>query len=720
MKRTLLCTILVLFVSISIASPVYPGIWHTVRLADGREIKVYAFGDERQHYWQGEDGLRYVKNPTTNLFEVLAETPQTSVAQGKRYTGNILQKNAQQISGATQAQTSSYVGQKKGLIILVEFPDQTFSMSDPKTFYDKVANLKGFNEQYFNGSVHDYFYAQSDGKFDLSFDVVGPVKVSQPYSYYGNDNEAKVPEMVREACIAINTQVDFSNYDWNKDGEVEEVFALYSGYGQADHPDDDKYIWPHMFWLQTSSTDVPLVLDRTKIDTYACANEMTYNNYVNGIGTICHEFSHCLGLPDMYDTNNGGNYGMGSWDLMDSGCYNGFTYTPSGYTGYERMICGWASPVSLNSDTIISGMRPLSDKGTSYIIYNPNNKTEYYILDNRQLQGFDKDLPGHGLLITHIDYDQTIWDWNSVNSTGLNTDGQFVNNHQRATIFHADNNESFYSEQGDTYPYNGNDSLTRRSIPACELYNRLTDNQFFMPYGFVNIAEHNDGTISFAIKTDTVAVNSNINLADNKVFSESFDLCAGTGGNDGRFNYSVAIAELLPDNVGWAADYGYGGDKCARFGSTDYTNMGDATTPSFTLTGDTCTLTFRAAGWNTLQEGTELQLALNSTGVGSAKFVDSGNSEVTLGMTKGVWKDFSLELVGEGQTKLTFKPSKRFFLDDVMILKQAKASTSEIKRLNLHQPSTHAIFAIDGRYVGNDLQSLPYGIYIVDGKKVVK
>ncbi|MDD2602730.1 MAG: peptidase, partial [Prevotella sp.] len=248
MKRTLLCTILVLFVSISIASPVYPGIWHTVRLADGREIKVQAFGDERQHYWQGEDGLRYVKNPTTNLFEVLAETPQTSVAQGKRYTGNILQKNAQQISGATQAQTSSYVGQKKGLIILVEFPDQTFSMSDPKTFYDKVANLKGFNEQYFNGSVHDYFYAQSDGKFDLSFDVVGPVKVSQPYSYYGNDNEAKVPEMVREACIAINTQVDFSNYDWNKDGEVEEVFALYSGYGQADHPDDDKYIWPHMFW----------------------------------------------------------------------------------------------------------------------------------------------------------------------------------------------------------------------------------------------------------------------------------------------------------------------------------------------------------------------------------------------------------------------------------------------------------------------------------------
>lgn len=188
---------------------------------------------------------------------------------------------------------------------------------------------------------------------------------------------------------------------------MEEVFILYAGHGENDTRNSN-LIWPHMSQL-AGYTDGTLTLDGVTINTYACTSELQADGSLAGIGTFCHEFSHCMGFPDMYDTTDGGNnYGMGSWDLMDYGSYNDDTYTPAGYTGYEKMVCGWTTPVELDSDTTITDMQPLADMGQTYIIYNKGNANEYYILENRQLTGYDAALPGAGLLIEHIDYDPDI------------------------------------------------------------------------------------------------------------------------------------------------------------------------------------------------------------------------------------------------------------------------------------------------------------------------
>ena len=127
-----------------------------------------------------------------------------------------------------------------------------------------------------------------------------------------------------------------------------------------------------------------------------------YRKRVDGIGTICHEFSHCLGLPDMYDTQ-GNQYGMGTYDLMDQGSYNGDSFQPPYYSAYEKWYCGWATPTELSEATTVKDMKPVAEGGQTFVIYNDNHKDEYYLLENRQQQGWDGSLYGKGLMITHVD-----------------------------------------------------------------------------------------------------------------------------------------------------------------------------------------------------------------------------------------------------------------------------------------------------------------------------
>jgi hypothetical protein len=163
-------------------------------------------------------------------------------------------------------------------------------------------------------------------------------------------------------------------------------------------------------------------LDGVTIDTYACSSELTIdyynNNVIDGIGTICHEFSHCLGFPDMYDYTQK-NFGMGDWDLMDRGCYNGdgCGFVPAGYSSYEKWCAGWLEPIELKDEDVeVTDLKPLSQGGDAYVIYNDKNPDEFYLLENRQNVNWDAELPGKGLLVLHADYDPEIWEWNVVNT----------------------------------------------------------------------------------------------------------------------------------------------------------------------------------------------------------------------------------------------------------------------------------------------------------------
>lgn len=692
--------------AIASAIPVKRGLWQTITLSSGETVSAQLCGDEHNHWWQDSDGNRYVQDSATEFF-VLATDTQT--ASAKRKAAKAHAKTAQKRKA--NADKAIFQGEKRGLIILVQFSDMSFKYSNAKALYDRIANEEGYSDHDFNGSIRDYFIAQSGGQFTLDFDVAGPVTMSKSYSYYGKNvgiDDAHPDEMVKAACEAVDGDVDFSKYDWDGDGEVEEVFVVYAGLGEADGGSTNT-IWPHMFWL--SETNMALTLDGVKIDTYACTSELNGSNDLAGIGTFCHEFSHCMGFPDMYDTGDDGNFGMDEWDLMDYGSYNGDGYTPAGYSGYEKMVCGWTEPVELVGDTTISNIKPLSEQGQTYIVYNQGNKNEYYILENRQQKAYDAELPGHGMLIEHIDYDEKIWDNNVVNTTD---DSSCPNSHQRITIFHANNSESTSSSAYAAYPYNGNDSLTNTSRPAAKLYNANSDGSYYMNCAIRNITENSDGTMSFSFgKTASETTGSDsTTLRGDTLFIETFDKCSGKGGNDGQFsNFTTpSTSTFSPDNDGWTGNYNSGGWQCGVFGTSKI--AGWTKTPSFTLAGDTAVVSFQAACWNASKDNTSLQVELEAD---NAKLLDTN----TITMTKGKFISYTLKIVGSGTAKISFTGGRRFFLDDIVVTKQA-TPTAIKSVMATSQKTDRRIYSLNGQFVGTDIKSLPQGIYIQNKKKIVK
>lgn len=704
--------ILCLFVAVALhAIPVKPGQWKTIRLANGTEIKAEFKGDEHGHWWQAADGKCYVKVAQTDYYEEAAKEQLQKKAQMKRAKRATARKNKLR-SRAKKAGT--FTGNQKCLIILVEYADQSFEAGHDQALFNNVANAENYSENGYKGSVKDYFKAQSNGTFVLDFDVVGPVKLSQNYSYYGQndswDDDLRPGAMVVEALDSVKNQVNFADYDWDGDGEVEQVYVLYSGKGEADGGDDDT-IWPHEWSLSGNDYGDVYTHNGITIDTYACGSELSGKGVLGGIGTFCHEFSHCLGFPDMYDTKYSGFFGMGHFDLMSGGSYNGDGFQPAEYTAYERMVAGWTIPTELVNDTVITSMEAVNKQGETFIIYNKAYPDEYYLIENRQKTGFDEALPGSGLMITHVDYDEWAWFFNIVNSscdyTNYSTDypeyadyyDHYKNDHERCTIFHADNSTS--DEPGDLYPYAGNDSLSNKSRPAATLYNSNTDGKKFMNIRITNITKNSDGTMSFNF-------GKIVPQPSNHLFYESFDDCDGTGGNDGLWSGSIASSKFTPDNQGWTAnsDKSYGGNQCAKFGTGSVN--GTATTPEFTVNG-TATFTFKAAPFGS--DGKTLTLSTNNPNVTI--------SPTTFTMRASQWTDFTATLTGTGNVKVTFTPAKRLFLDEVMADDPTATAIKELPTVN-PTVANGRIYTIDGRFVGTDFSVLKKGIYIVDGKKVIK
>ena len=520
MKKILLGFLLCLVSAVAMAVPAKPGLWKILKLSDGTEVRAQLRGDEYVHFWMTEDGRRLMK-----LDGVLTEVDETQIA------GRMAKRKAPQSpSGARKAprrvtpgERTHYVGKKKGLVILAQYQDVKFQSANNLAKYKRIMNEEGYSVGKFKGSVCDYFKAQSRGVFELDFDVVGPYTLANKRAYYGeNDSEGEdknAEAMIVEACKAANEEVNFKDYDWDGDGEVDQVFVLYAGTGEADSYDEES-VWPHMYEL--SYTKSALRLDGVKIDTYACSNEVDMKGDIEGIGCFCHEFSHCLGFPDFYDVSYSGYFGMSDFDLMDSGVYNGEGFVPAGYTAHELMMCGWLDPIELSDEDVsVENMKALSDGGESYIIYNKAHPDEYYMLENRQKTGWDAGLQTRGLMITHVDFDKDIWNDNTPNTKVTAADKRRygytkTNDHQRCTIFHADNDDDskywkyiddygqyYYTKKtltGDLYPYLSNDSLTNTSVPAATLYNRNTDDTKLMNRRVLEIKQNTDKTMSFLFK----------------------------------------------------------------------------------------------------------------------------------------------------------------------------------------------------------------------------
>ena len=392
---------------------------------DGTQIVVYQHGDEHFHWMTNEKG-EWLKMDVDGFYRV-TEALSAEQIEAKRMAAP---------SRAAQVATPLNIA-PRGLVILVNFQDVAFETD--RAEMDSMLTGKNYTRDYSyfyrgkkqsitsKGSAWQYFYDSSNGHYDPQFDVIGPVTVSKNMAYYGknvSDFDAAPWTMVKEACQLVDDSVDFKQYDNNNDGYVDFVYVIYAGYGEADGGDKNT-IWPHSYWLLEAG--ITCKLDGKYVDLYACGNEMdSRTNYHTGIGTFCHEFSHVLGLPDLYETTGYGTYKtIGAWSILDYGPYNNDGNTPPAYSAYEQFFMGWLMPrlivdaenVELEELQASNSALLISSSDQHNLIGNDPKPTTFYLLENRQQVGWDEYLPGHGLMLTKVQYDYNKWINNTVNNS---------------------------------------------------------------------------------------------------------------------------------------------------------------------------------------------------------------------------------------------------------------------------------------------------------------
>ena len=715
MKTRIFTSLVLLMMVLTMSAvPAKPGQKKLLRLSDGTTVEARLVGDEHGHFWCSADGRAFRKVQNEAFYEQIDVLNVQKNAQKRRAKANLRRAKRQMPKKA--GLTSNFIGKKKGLIILVDYTDVKFQAANNQALYNRIANEANFVHDEFVGSVYDYFLAQSEGLFELNFDVVGPYTLSHNREYYGGndeDNEDMHPAgMVVEACRMADAEVDFADYDWDGDGEVDQVYVLYAGPGEANGGDEET-VYPHEWTLSSAQyygEDVASIkLDGVWVDTYACSGELQpaaidrYYNVtawkIDGIGTICHEFSHCLGYPDFYDTDYQ-NSGMGDWDLMDDGSYNGDGFCPAGYTSYERWVAGWKEPIELTEDTEVASMKPLQDGGDAYVIYNDGNRNEYFLLENRQFIDWDAEIPGKGLLIIHVDYNETAWNENKVNNT---------KGHERMTWIAADNQKLYETKNGmnyyipsdmasDTYPYKTNKSFTNTSKPAATLYNKNTDGSKKLNKSVLDITQNSDGTVAFRF----LASAGSVTPLGEAIWQESWD--------------DAAAGDAAEDVANASATYeGDGGKYCKIFEE----ELAGGTAPELLIPKKSREKNYLKATISLGGNSGELPLTFNCN-----KQIDVTTETAGVSITFGSVdeKTYSYTVsVPENTTTLVLVFStttdSNARIDDIMLSKPK--GTSSIGKTTMKSAKNEDVYTLQGVKISSTGQNLKRGIYIVGGKKIV-
>lgn len=372
-----------------------------------------------------------------------------------------------------QAEDADSTKKVRGLVILAEFQDVKFSENGTKENISALMNEKGNNYMGAIGSARDYFLEQSFGKFEPSFDVIGPVTLPEKEEYYGapdpymtsGDDGSKVYYMPLHACDAVYEQglCNFADYDSDGDKVVDLVFVIYAGYAESSGADKNT-IWPHAAWVASLNAAKERVYDGITLDAYACTSELAgiEGTDLYGIGAICHEFSHTLGLPDWYDTKNSGGFGMNVWSVMDMGCHNAEGRIPCGYNAYEREFCGWMNITELTDKASIE-MENVATSATAYKVVANNNTDRYYTIETRVKEGWDQHLPAEGIMIIKVDYDEDAWNMqnNSVNALPARQRFQFVP---------ADNQIDIANLDGDLWPNGSQNAFSDTTTPKMKIH----------------------------------------------------------------------------------------------------------------------------------------------------------------------------------------------------------------------------------------------------------
>ena len=563
-----------------------------VRQADGSVITVILRGDEHINWYTTLDGVLLVQGADNNYYIGKVEKSGNLIAtqqlahealtrsQAERnliakqdkdkffayvnkvaeesenaYNNSPLTRGPIVDSGYNRVPYFPHTGSPKALVILAEFQDTTFTIQDTKNVFTNYLMNEGHftdsrygQNQNYKG-VRGYFKDCSYGKFTPGFDVVGPIKLPKEQTYYGEGDD-NIEALIEDACSAIDNIVNFVDYDANNDGMVDLVYVIYAGHSANVTGNKITDIWPKSGTVNTSNT-----YDGKRIRRYGVSNELAGaenktkdKETINGIGLFCHEFSHTLGLPDIYayhtDAENQDDQGMELWDLMDGGTEVRGGRVPASYLAWEREVMGWMNIDELKKDSSIENLKSIDNGGKAYKIVNPNNSNEYIVLQSMQKgawnQGWGDGTYGKGLLAYRISYPYNkvnVFDFpNNVKGKPrvipIPADGKILAG-QNATSYL----EYVNQHNGDLYPYNRidyisgfkmfNGSILEKSIVNIKENDGGDSNNNYVNFKFKN------GLVPTGIQPPSIIERS---TSDNRIYTL-----------DGR--YVGTDASILPHGI---------------------------------------------------------------------------------------------------------------------------------------------------------------------------
>lgn len=426
-----------------------------VTLPDGSQLTLRLVGDEFFHYKlttdgyqvvQGSDGYYYYYTPQSASTRsantgTRASNPSNRTSQEKSYLRGISTgvnqeyyqagiavakmkreaMNSQAALTRVAAPTASGTMQVgiKGIIILAEFQDVKFQSSHTQATFERLVNEEGYSDNGAIGSARDYYIENSLGTYSPTFTVSSIVTLPENREYYGaNDeygNDLLPAQMVLDACIEADSEIDFSQFDTDGDGYIDNVFVFYAGHNEAEYGPEES-VWPHKWALYPTSRysngncTGSVIFDGVTASIYSCTSELKGSSGTTlcGISTFAHEFGHVLGLPDFYDCDysesGGETVGLYNISIMSSGNYNSNGNIPPYYSVLEREILGWNSPVNLATVGDEVTLYPIhTEAGNNSYYLKTDQDGEIFMFESRKAEGWDAPLGTSGFLIYHVD-----------------------------------------------------------------------------------------------------------------------------------------------------------------------------------------------------------------------------------------------------------------------------------------------------------------------------
>ena len=576
-------------------------------------------------------------------------------------------------------------------VIMVEFSDKKFQDDMTVEKYNRYLNEEGYHEDsnLQRGSVKDYYNSQSRGLFNPTFDVCAKVTLSNGYAYYGGNKpwqDYRVKSMLREAITsAIAQGVDFNKYVVNN--RIPNVILYYAGVGEATSNDEDA-IWPHEQDLTITTGTIGGFL----FSSYFVGNERygsEPNTIVQGMGVMVHELGHALGLPDFYVTDYSytDESPLGMWSVMDSGPYANDSYAPVGMNAYERSYLGWLKIKELTDAESIA-LYPASeeDKDMAVLLRNPNDKNEYFIMENYKPDTWY--YQGPGLLLTHFTYDKSQWNSNTLNNKQTAKRAMVISAASRKIYGDANNSDLFGNGVNNilSFPLYDNTSLTTTPV-----YKIMRQADGVITFDFKERTQGLSHVVSNDVAYEKVTSLDELSAANEIIFvNEQEQVALSTSNSNGK-RMPVGIKTEDGDKV-------YGNSSVMSFTPLKAANN---------------------AGWGfRVLDGTEV-LGVSSSGlklskkadatcIATVSFSENGNAVVTFGGTA------ARKNIGYDAENIYFT-SFADAQDNLQIYR--KVSATGINAVSVGMTATDGkMYNLSGQQVGEGYK----GIVIVNGKKMLK